>query len=422
MGRFSPTVLPSADERPGLEAFLSEFTRGPERLRQMRADKRAADEYKYELSQRPIQEAIRQGQLRELGIVKDDDETPTPVTFRRAPGPPPTAEFDQPPARAARPLPADLGPAGHPSMMPAARDPFINELQAGPQLPAGAFDPMTGAFTTPRPTAGHRIPLGTTGYSLDEALTPRGRAEAQAAIDEKQLTDAGIPAGIAAYAARHPENAQTILTQFFKPEGAGRGGLSLAERIRLWRETVGTRPPAGGADAGLVMPLDKAFAQIDRMFGDYDVLDKQYRSQLDPATRARYAKHLAETGELPAGARAPKRPAAPAESNKPGWFSRWFGGGDKEPEEEDLEEPDTTGVEEPEAPGEEAPAGAVPTHTFAEDKAAVDEAGFDLPDDAIRRILERRGERSAAEIDRIIRTRRREAARAQAPNTVGQPR
>lgn len=292
MGRYSPTVLPSEEERPGVSAFLSELSRGPERLHQIRGDRRAREEYEYAKSQRPIEEAVRTAQLRELGIVPHEEPT-----LRPAEGPPPIAAFDQPAQPAAREIPTErMGPAGNPSMRPAALEPFVNELAPTPQVPSGAFNPMTGGFTPPRPMSS-RIPLNRQ-YDIEETLTPQGRALARAADDAQQLKDAGIPAGLAEYAAHHPENSQQLLSSFFEKKTRGWQPGSHAEAVQYWRETQGSIP-RGDRAARLLIPMDKAFAQIDQMFGTW--VGDEFHSRLNPEARTRLAEELARTGKLPPG-------------------------------------------------------------------------------------------------------------------------
>lgn len=301
MGRYSPTVLPSEEEKPGVAAFLSELSRGPERLHQIRGDRRAREEYEYAKSQRPIEEAVRTAQLRELGIVPHEEPT-----LRPAEGPPPIAAFDKPgefieDPRRPRPreIPTEgMGPAGNPSMRNPAFEPFVNELAPTPQGPSGAFNPMTGGFTPPRPMSS-RIPLNRQ-YDIEETLSPQGRALARAADDAQQLKDAGIPAGLAEYAAHHPENSQQLLSSFFEKNTRGWQAGSMAEAIEFFQKTQGSLDRGRrSAEDRLVIPMDKAFAQIDQMFGTWQ--GDEFHSRLNPETRTRLAEQLARTGKLPPG-------------------------------------------------------------------------------------------------------------------------
>lgn len=272
MGRYSPTVLPDTSENPALAAFLDELSKGPERLSQRRADQRAdtraqqeTDTYNYQKGQRPLEDAMRAAALHEQGILR--------------PGEQPSQGQPQAPSEPAAPSPR----GGH---LP----PFLDELGGGATLPAGAYNPVSGSFQPPQGMPGTgRVDLGG-GYTLDESQTPRGRTLAMAEDDARRLTEAGIPAGIARYAAHHPNDAEHILSTFLErqhPTGGWHPG-SMAEAIDLYRQTVGSRDKK----QQLEMPMDKAFEQVDNMYGRWEG-GVMIGHRLNPGARYRMAQQIA---------------------------------------------------------------------------------------------------------------------------------
>lgn len=291
-------------------------------------EKRAEDEYEYNKSQRPLDEAVRIARALDLGIrprskadTGKEETAPSqrpmvpapadPTTPRMQPGMPGgdrgvAPDFADPgfmggPRRSNAPEFVDEGFVRRPSNE--APDPgFVRQpgpdvdpgFTRAPDGPAGSFSPAQGGFVR-APYAPRD--LGN-GYVLDESQTARGRAAAQAADDEERLVAAGIPRGIAAYAARHPEHSQAILTKFFDlqdPENKRWYPGSMDEAVELWQRTQGTR---GDEDEGLIMPLDKALQWVDDV---YAITDEGVVTghRLNPAARHRLALQIARGQVLP---------------------------------------------------------------------------------------------------------------------------
>ncbi|HKX10780.1 MAG TPA: hypothetical protein VJN67_21460 [Stellaceae bacterium] len=72
MGRYSPTVLPSEEIDPAQAIFLQGLREGPERFRQIEADRRAEEEYKYRKGRRQKEDdytdIVNQINLYRLGV------------------------------------------------------------------------------------------------------------------------------------------------------------------------------------------------------------------------------------------------------------------------------------------------------------------------------------------------------------------
>lgn len=185
MGRFSPTVLPDDTPPAGLSMFLDELSRGPDRARQAKYDRRAQEEHDYTMGRHektdPMEDALRLAQLYEAGVVPDDGS-----------GSPTAGAIDAHRA----PMHGVGGLAG--------RSPNNGRGIHAP----GAFNPTSGTFNDPMaPTDMYNrgtgsadvtdiyrgnVPLGG-GYHIDRSLTPEGRRESVLAHQIDVAGRAGIP-------------------------------------------------------------------------------------------------------------------------------------------------------------------------------------------------------------------------------------
>lgn len=194
MSRYSPTVLPDDSPSPFQQTFLEELRAGPERLRQRRADERAAAEDEYRRKRRetldPLEDALFRAQLYGQGGV------PAGAALGgRERG---LADMLEQPDRGADLLSgrAHFGDQGL-GDQGVGRAPQFRRERVGQHSP-GAFNPLTGDFNAAVPRTdtvrggGARIPLGG-GYELDPSLTDRGRTAARQRQTIEALVARGVP-------------------------------------------------------------------------------------------------------------------------------------------------------------------------------------------------------------------------------------
>jgi hypothetical protein len=147
MSRYSPEVLPYGAPSPFAEALLAELAKGPERLRQMRADQAAEKERQYQARRRattdPVEDALRRANLYEHGITPTGDQSNTGGGLP-----------DEIAAQGGRGADLISGRAkfGDPGLGP-------NVRPTGGVFAPGAFNPVTGTFNPPiNPDPGFTAP------------------------------------------------------------------------------------------------------------------------------------------------------------------------------------------------------------------------------------------------------------------------
>lgn len=228
MSRFSPTVTPEyyGPTNPGQDvaAAINGY------IRQKRAD----EEYAYLKRRRdvtdPLEDALHRAELIRQGVIPPDGEAAAGAPGASA------AAID---AQRGNRTQSNYG-GGAPPASPPQRGNLTQAGYGGAALTTpGAFNPLTGDHN-PAQVFGPEdryYDLGG-GFRMED---PTARRERFATEDERRLTAAGVPAGVAAYAARHPENSQAILSDFFTSRDTAYHPKTMAEALEYERQLAAIR-------------------------------------------------------------------------------------------------------------------------------------------------------------------------------------
>lgn len=261
MSRYSPTVTPEyyGPDNPGRDIAdaLGSYIG---LKRQEKLDKRAEDEYAYLKGRRattdPLEDALHRAELIRQGVLPADAAEPgasgdagsLPQRGNRTQSDYGGSSQPLPPPQRGNRTQSGFG--GDALTIPGSYDPRI-----GAHLPAMIDDgdgrrptmefnraldrPRGGSmeFNIPRDGGDRFYDLGG-GFRMIDPIRHR---EMQAQEDERRLVAAGIPAGVAAYAARHPEHSQAILSDFFTSRDTAYHPRTMAEALDYERQLAAIR-------------------------------------------------------------------------------------------------------------------------------------------------------------------------------------